>query len=429
MDQDPRRHIYKYFASQDCFVRILVSGPAQQGSAEEYQLLPGSPLRAADYRRGVVSRFVEFEDAEAEASEDNLGELFELVVDVNPHLALGTVRLAEGPAQGGNAKQQRKPSARSSPQASGKRRLRRLAREAPERLGRSVFGQPEALEAMGGVLRRAAAGFRERGPLASALMVGPTGVGKTELARALARELGGESQLLRIDCSEYAEGHEYAKLLGAPPGYVGHDAGGQLARAWSAGAPRVVLFDEFEKAHPKLHNLLLQVLDEGLLSTSCGRQLDFGESILLMTSNTGSSELGAASDSIGFDPAPPSQAARQEILRSALDQCFRPELLARLDETLLFNSLGPEEALHIAQAHLTRLATKVRQAGLRVRFSRAVARWVAERGLEAGEGARGVLRALGRHVEGPLAGEVLDGMRGGWISVSVKRARLNFKRD
>jgi len=417
---ESRRPDLRYLPSEDRFVRILTLPSPAEGAWIELELQGQGPQTGADFRAAVVARFSAFEDPSHRPSPAAIDEIYGLVLEANPHLDPQSIRLLPaGPSQ---------PSAPTPASPSNTKRLRRLARDVTGKLGQRVFGQPEALAALENGIQRAAVGFRERGPLASLLFVGPTGVGKTELARAVAAELDGEERLLRIDCSEYAEGHEYAKLLGSPPGYVGHQAGGQLAQAWRDEAPAVVLFDEIEKAHPQLHHLLLQVLDEGVLTDGSGQKLDFSQRLLLLTSNAGTRELEDANTAIGFDARRPGASARRKIVDAALGRLFRPELLARLDETVLFRELGPREARRIAQARLARLAVQVRGQQRRVRFSAAVAPWLAARGLAENEGARGVLRAIRRHVEGPLAQEILCGDGPGWLAMSVKNGKLSLKR-
>ncbi len=306
-------------------------------------------------------------------------------------------------------------------------KLHRLARTIQGRLERRICGQPAALASVARAVRRAAAGLgRERGPLAALFFVGPTGSGKTELARALAAELGGEHQLVRIDCSEYGTRHEASKLLGAPPGYVGHEAGGLFARRLRSGRESVVLFDEVEKAHPQLHELLLQVLEEGALTDGRGQRVNFARSFVLLTSNAGARELRAARERLGFDRSAPAEETDQEIVRRALAATFSPEFLGRLDEIVLFRELFPADARVIATRRLAELARRVRERGARVCFSSAVARWAAEHGFSSSSGARGIASCVRREIEAPLAEALIDSRSGEWIEVKIRRGRPHF---
>jgi ATP-dependent Clp protease ATP-binding subunit ClpC len=304
---------------------------------------------------------------------------------------------------------------------------RRLARTIEARLRRRLVGQSTAIEAVARAVRRAAAGLSDpRGPRATLLFVGPTGSGKTELARALAAELGGPHGLLRVDCGEFGERHETAKLLGAPPGYVGHEAGGVLARGLRAARPAVVLFDEIEKAHGRFHELLLAILDEGRLTDARGDTLDLRRSLVVLTSNAGSRELAAARARVGFAPAAPGLAAESEILRRALEQRFAPEFLGRLDEIVPFLRPTARELCEVAERALLDLAVRVRQSERRVCFSRGVARWIVQQAGEATAGARSVLHGLRREIEGPLAEILLATQPGEWVEVTIRRGRPRF---
>jgi ATP-dependent Clp protease ATP-binding subunit ClpB len=273
-----------------------------------------------------------------------------------------------------------------------------------DRLHDRVIGQEEAIRAVSNAVRRSRAGLQDPNrPMGSFLFLGPTGVGKTELARALAEFLfDDESAMVRIDMSEYQEKHTVSRLIGAPPGYVGYDEGGQLTEAVRRRPYAVVLFDEIEKAHPEVFNVFLQLLDDGRLTDGQGRTVDFKNTVVIMTSNAGSQIIKQMA---GREPDEKVRAA----VMAELDRSFRPEFLNRIDEIVLFHSLALEHILNIVNVQLARLRKLLAARNISIELTERAARHLAERGYDPVFGARPLKRAIQRELQDPLSVYILQG--------------------
>ena len=274
------------------------------------------------------------------------------------------------------------------------------------RLHERVVGQDEAVTAVSNAIRRARAGLQDPSrPLGSFIFLGPTGVGKTELARALARFLfDDERAMVRIDMTEYQEKHTVARMIGAPPGYVGYDDAGQLTEAVRRRPYAVVLFDEVEKAHPDVLNVLLQLLDDGQLTDGKGRTVDFKNAVVIMTSNLGSQFIaeraGRAGGDVGDD-------VRDRVFE-ALQAHFRPEFINRIDDIILFHALGREHVREIVRIQLDRLTERLADRRMTIELSEGALDLLAERGFDPVYGARPLKRTVQRMVLDPLARRLLE---------------------
>jgi ATP-dependent Clp protease ATP-binding subunit ClpB len=289
-----------------------------------------------------------------------------------------------------------------------------------------VIGQPEALAAVANAVRRARAGLQDPNrPTGSFIFLGPTGVGKTETARALADFLfDDEKAMVRLDMSEYMEKHAVARMIGAPPGYVGYEEGGQLTEAIRRRPYAVVLFDEIEKAHPDVFNVLLQILDEGRLTDSQGRTVDFRNTVLIMTSNLGSQYILE----MGTQNWEQVETKVLELLR----QTFRPEFLNRVDDTIIFRPLGSEDIARIVDLQIARFERLMSERKLGLEVTAAAKQVIAADGYDPVYGARPLKRAIQRLLQNPLALAVLEGQYGDGDKVRVDRAKsgtqLTFER-
>ncbi len=286
-----------------------------------------------------------------------------------------------------------------------------------ETLHQRVVGQDEAVSAVSRAIRRARAGLKDvHRPIGSFLFLGPTGVGKTELCKALAEAMfGDESALVRIDMSEYMEKFSVSRMIGSPPGYVGHDEGGQLTEAVRRKPYSVVLFDEIEKAHPDVFNILLQVLEDGRLTDSTGRTVDFRNTICVMTSNVGAVDVEKNSRALGFsstgkgEMSARSYERMKESMLEELKRTFRPEFLNRVDELIVFHPLDEENILRIAGLMVGSVAQRLKERGIALSWDDNVLQYLAKEGFDPTYGARPLRRAIQRMVEDDLSEEILSG--------------------
>ena len=288
-----------------------------------------------------------------------------------------------------------------------------------------VIGQNEAVTAVAKAIRRGRVGLKDpKRPIGSFIFCGPTGVGKTELCKALAEALfGDEGALIRVDMSEYMEKHSVSKLVGSPPGYVGFEEGGQLTEKVRRKPYSVILFDEIEKAHPDVFNILLQILDDGQLTDSQGRRVDFKNCVIIMTSNVGARNISEPK-SLGF-ASERTAADVQKNIRSGvteeLKRMFRPEFLNRVDDIIVFSQLSEDEIAEIARLMLSSLEKRLKANGINASFDDSAVRLLAKEGFDPVYGARPLRRAIQSKVEDLIAEKMLDGEinQGSLITVSA----------
>ncbi|MEA2947796.1 MAG: ATP-dependent Clp protease ATP-binding subunit ClpB, partial [Alphaproteobacteria bacterium] len=292
-----------------------------------------------------------------------------------------------------------------------------------DQLGKRVIGQAEAVKAVSTAVRRARAGLQDpHRPIGSFMFLGPTGVGKTELTKALAEYLfDDEAALLRIDMSEYMEKHSVARLLGAPPGYVGYEEGGALTEAVRRRPYQVILFDEIEKAHPDVFNVLLQVLDDGRLTDGQGHTVDFRNTLIVMTSNLGSEYLGNQPEGQDTD------AVREQVM-TAVRASFRPEFINRVDEIILFHRLKRNEMSKIVDIQMRRLSKLLEDRKIAIVLEPSARDWLADKGWDPAYGARPLKRVIQKAVQDPLAEQILAGTvkDGDKVTISAGREGLTF---
>ena len=307
---------------------------------------------------------------------------------------------------------------------SEKEKLLRL----PEILHRRVIGQDEAVTAVSEAILRGRAGLKDESrPIGSFIFLGPTGVGKTELAKALAQSLfDDERNMVRIDMSEYMEKHAVSRQVGAPPGYVGYDEGGQLTEAVRRQPYSVILFDEIEKAHPDVFNLLLQLLDDGRLTDNQGRTVDFKNTIVIMTSNIGSAYLTESIQTGGVvDPAV------KERVRDELNQYFRPEFINRVDDIVVFSPLSEDQIAGIIDIAMGTLVQRLADRDIRLELTEEARAFIARESYSPAFGARPVKRYLQKHLETELAAMLIRGQLsdGQLVRIGYGDGRLSFQTE
>ncbi|MDP6849553.1 MAG: AAA family ATPase [Planctomycetota bacterium] len=418
--------VYKYFDLIDGFIRVRIL------SDEEAVRIPrgggDDPPDRREYRHLIVDacvvglnetvlpRVQEIYPDDAAAAEDLL---YQICVDVNPRLEIHTVALpAEAEAEVEAQKEQ------------SLEELRDRAENLEAKILSEVVGQDDHVRAICRAVRKASVGLNDpTRPIGSFLMVGRTGTGKTELAKSLARNLWDDKSLVRLDCSEFALPHETAKLIGAPPGYVGHNEGGTLTEALIENPNAVVLFDEVEKGHEKLHNMLLQILDDGRLTDSKGNTVSFRNAVVLMTSNVGTADYAEASSRLGFGR----EGCLEEqdfvqLTQAAMRRYFKPELLNRLDGVQVFGALSRKAAARIAEMKLEEVSSRLCNAGVQLEWSAKLPSILASEGYSEEYGAREVRRTVSRLVEDPLTNEILDGQhsRGAHLSARWTKNGVRF---
>ncbi|MFM6926030.1 MAG: AAA family ATPase, partial [Ferruginibacter sp.] len=282
-----------------------------------------------------------------------------------------------------------------------------------DELHKRVVGQEEAIEAISDAVRRSRAGLQDtKRPIGSFIFLGTTGVGKTELARSLARHMGdSDDALIRIDMSEYMEKFTVSRLIGAPPGYVGYEEGGQLTEKVRRKPYCVILLDEIEKAHPDIYNILLQVLDDGMLTDGMGRKVDFKNTLIIMTSNIGARQLKDFGEGVGFATANRLENAEENnkaVIEKALKRTFSPEFLNRIDDVVVFNSLTKENIFEIIDIVMQGVIKRLTNLGLAMELTAEAKSFIADKGYDSQFGARPLHRAIQKYLEDPLAEEILN---------------------
>ena len=303
----------------------------------------------------------------------------------------------------------------------------RLSRMNQDMQGR-VIGQDPAIAKVVKAIQRNRAGLKDPNkPIGSFIFLGPTGVGKTQLAKELAKFMfQSEEALIRIDMSEYMEKFAVSRLIGAPPGYIGYEEGGQLTEKVRRRPYSIILLDEIEKAHPDVFNLMLQALDDGQLTDSLGRKIDFRNTIIIMTSNIGARQLSDFGTGVGFGTQTRIENesnAQSSIIQSALKKAFAPEFLNRIDDVVIFNSLVRADIHKIIDIELEKLYGRINDLGYKIKLSDAAKDFIADKGFDEKYGARPLKRAIQKYVEDPLAEEIINAnlQEGDTISVGYKK--------
>ncbi len=319
--------------------------------------------------------------------------------------------------------------------------VRKLLSEESERLlnmekiiHERVIGQDEAVIAVSKAIRRSRVGLKDpKRPIGSFLFLGPTGVGKTELSKALAEVMfGDENAMIRVDMSEYMEKHTVSKLIGSPPGYVGYDEGGQLTDKVRRKPYSVILFDEIEKAHPDVFNVMLQVLDDGILTDAQGRKVDFKNTVIIMTSNVGAQSIVNTKSSMGFTPQDESYGKAQDKIKeqvmSQLKQSFRPEFLNRIDDIIVFRQLKKEDIALIAEGMITTVTQRLGTMGITLKVEQSALDLISEKGFDPSYGARPLKRTIQSMLEDNLAEKILEGTfkAGDRVAVTANEGELSF---
>lgn len=418
--------VIKYFDLIDEFIKV------RSCTEDIMSELARTPVRdKCSYRRRIVEVCVPDFEAEVGSALERLDEdydleiieelLYQICIDVNPGLEIHQVAL---PNEGQTSQGPESILSAATGTDRDRQDVYRKVKGLEKSLRKQVVGQDDAIGTLVRSIKKAAVGLKSpTSPVGTFFLVGRTGTGKTELAKAVARTLYDDpGRLVRVDCSEYALPHEYAKLIGSPPGYIGHSEGGYLTEAVRKKENCVVLFDEIEKAHSKVHNLLLQLLDEGVLTDSKGQVTSFSKTIVILTSNLGIEKIDAIRSRMGFSS--PKQRSLGIDLKSAtveaFKEAFRPEFINRIDELVVFNPLDVKVCARIAQRMLRDVAGLLSEHGIKVTFSPAVRHGLARDGYSEEYGARELRRLVKREIEDPLTELILGQSLGQGSEIHVR---------
>ena len=295
-------------------------------------------------------------------------------------------------------------------------------------LHQRIVGQDKAVSAVARAIRRGRAGLKNpKRPMGSFIFLGPTGVGKTELCKTLAEAMfGDENAIIKLDMSEYMEKHTVSKLIGAPPGYVGFDEGGQLTEKVRRKPYCVVLFDEIEKAHPDVFNMLLQILEDGVLTDSQGRKVSFKHAVIIMTSNVGASKITDSRQALGFGDDKDAAKTIEDLVMEELKKTFKPEFLNRVDEIVVFNQLEKQDIQEIARRMLKALNKRLADLDVQATFTDAAVDALADKGFDKVYGARPLRRAIQTQIEDPLSELLLEDKIHGTVTVDYKDGAFTF---
>lgn len=420
----------KYFDLIDEFIKVRCC------SEDLLQELHTAPItNKSDYRFRVVRSCVPTFEREILGAVRRMDEgydpeiveelLYQICIDVNPSLEIHQVSIPSN-EDGEQITPNEDPFVPRPGNDQARQSLFRRVTSLERSLRQQIIGQDTAISSLVRAVKKAAVGLkRPTHPVGTFLLVGRTGTGKTELAKSMAKSLFDDpTAMIRVDCSEYALPHEYAKLIGSPPGYIGHNEGGFLTEGIKKKPTSVVLFDEVEKAHYKVHNLLLQLLDEGIITDSKGQTVSFHQALILMTSNLGIEKIDAVRTRMGFSAAHQRQSLNdidlKEVTNEALREFFRPEFVNRIDEVIMFNPLDEKVCQRIAGNMLREVADLLKRRGISTSFSPQVRVRLAKEGFSEEFGARELRRLIKRNIEDPLTELILDNDLGTGAKVQVR---------